>query len=128
MHRGRVSVKGTCEDLYYVCWDSRRTRSAARPDTGIWTTRRIPMHSLEDAIRGDLNRVALPADLQDAVRDDSANTLTNAPDPRAAAEAGGRRLAEQLDGAWRHYEFGEYDWDTFVAKRTEIMAEQEQLR
>jgi hypothetical protein len=54
--------------------------------------------------------------------------LTNAPDPRAAAEAGLRRLADQLDRARRLYEFGEYDWDTFVAKRTEIMAEQEQLR
>lgn len=54
--------------------------------------------------------------------------MTRAPDPRAAADAGLRRLAEQLDRARRLYEFGEYDWDTFVAKRTEIMAEQEQLR
>lgn len=127
MH-GEASVKGTREDLYYACWDSRRTRSAARPGTVICTTRRIPPHSLEEAIRRELNRVALPAEMQDTVRDDGVDTLTNAPDPRAAAEAGLRRLADQLDRARRLYEFGEYDWDTFVAKRTEIMAEQEQLR
>lgn len=36
-----------------------------------------------------------------------------------------RRLEEQLARARRLYEFGEYDWDTFAARRDEI---QEQLR
>jgi hypothetical protein len=39
-----------------------------------------------------------------------------------------RRLDEQLARVRRLYEYGEYDWDTFLAKRAEIHDAQQSLR
>ncbi len=39
-----------------------------------------------------------------------------------------RRLEDQFARARRLYEFGEYDWDTFAARRHEIQEQLRQLR
>ena len=45
---------------------------------------------------------------------------------RSAANAK-KRLDEQLDRARRLFEFGEYDWKTFCARRDEINTQKRQL-
>ncbi len=127
MH-GEASVKGTREDLYYACWDSRRTRSAARPGAALCSTRRIPLGRVEEAIRSELRRCALTGHVEDAYLEQLEDEITKVPDPRTAIEAAIRRLDDQLDRAKRLYEYGEYDWEVFMAKRAEIQEEQQRLR
>ncbi|HEY8953081.1 MAG TPA: hypothetical protein VIP78_11025 [Candidatus Dormibacteraeota bacterium] len=38
-----------------------------------------------------------------------------------------RRLDEQLERARRLFEYGEYDWETFCARRDEITEQKRQL-
>jgi hypothetical protein len=40
----------------------------------------------------------------------------------------GRFVQMRIPGCRRLYEFGEYDWDTFMAKRAQIQQEQQRLR
>jgi hypothetical protein len=47
--------------------------------------------------------------------------------PRKTTEAAIRRLGEQLERARRLFEFGEYDWKTFCARRADIREQQRQL-
>jgi hypothetical protein len=127
MH-GEASVKGTRADLYYACWDARRSRSSTRPRATLCTTRRIPLLRIEGAVRDEL-RQCLPGDaVNGALRNVLADAVNTAPDPRKDAEVAIRRLDDQLDRARRLYEFGEYQWDAFIAKRTEIQQEQARLR
>jgi hypothetical protein len=51
-----------------------------------------------------------------------------APNERQAIEGAIRHLDGQLQRARQLYEFGEYEWDAFLAKRTEIQDEQTRLR
>lgn len=126
MH-GEASVKGAREDLYYACWDARRSRSAARPGTTLCTTRRVPLHRLETAIRDELRDCLPGGAVDDALRARLREAVGTTPDPRKAIGAAIARLDDQLDRARRLYEFGEYEWEVFLAKRAEIQQEQERL-
>jgi hypothetical protein len=65
--------------------------------------------------------------MQAALRDRLRAAGAHSNKPRNQAEAVIKRLAEQLERARRLYEFGEYDWDTFSARRDEIQEQQRQL-
>jgi hypothetical protein len=54
--------------------------------------------------------------------------MATPPRPRDVREARLRRLDEQLARVRQLYEYGEYDWDTFLAKRAEIHDAQQKLR
>ena len=127
MH-GEASAKRRRLDLYYACHHSRRSRSAVPPSAPTCDARWIPAGFLEAAIRTELGRCSPTAEAYAVYRDTLRRAVTKdrrAPD---AAEVGVRRLEEQLERARRLYEFGEYDWETFVGKRTEIRGEQQRLR
>ena len=63
-----------------------------------------------------------------AFREQLSRSLNRTHDPLALTEAAIRRLDQQLARSRRLYEFGEYDWDTFITKRAQIQQEQQRLR
>lgn len=83
---------------------------------------------IEEAIRQELGR-CLPSDeVHAACRAELEKSIATPPHPRDVREARVRRLDDQLTRARRLYEYGEYDWDTFLAKRAEIHDAQQSLR
>ena len=83
---------------------------------------------LPDAIRQELRRCLPGGAVDEEYREVLRLAVAKAPDPRRNVEAAIRRLDDQLERARRLYEFGEYDWETFIAKRAEVQAEQLRLR
>jgi site-specific DNA recombinase len=127
MH-GEISSNNRRTAAYYACHAARRNRSATMPRGPKCDARWIPASHLDTAIRDELQRCA-PSDVMHAAyREQLGRSLNRAHDPRALADAAIHRLDEQLARSRRLYEFGEYDWDTFMAKRAQIQEEQHRLR
>jgi site-specific DNA recombinase len=124
MH-GDAVVKEGHTYLYYRCLAKKR--SAAHPPTTRCAARRIPAPRIEDAIRGDLRLIVPNTDLDAGVRDLIGAALEDVSDPLKTVEAAIRRLDDQRDRARRLFEFGEYTWDEFMAKRDAINAEKKRL-
>ena len=127
MH-GESSTKRGRTDLYYACHHARRGRSAAYPRSATCGARWIATKTLEDGIREELARCLPTDDLHKAFQAHLAATARNRPNAAASIEARTRRLDEQLARARRLYEYGEYDWPAFVAKRDEIAAEKDRIK
>ncbi len=83
----------------------------------------IATTTLEDGIRDELARCAPTEDLHQAFQAHLSARARRRPDAAARTETRIRRLDEQLARARRLYEYGEYDWPTFEAKRDEIASE-----
>ena len=126
MH-GEASRKRHRVDLYYACHRSRRSRSAVRPLPSSCDARWIPAVFLECAVRDELGRCVPTAEANRTYRGYLRQVIARGPKREVTTQAASRRLKEQLERVRRLYEFGEYDWDTFVAKRDEIRAEQSRL-
>ena len=127
MH-GESSTKGGRTDLYYACHHARRSRSAAHPRPASCDARWIATATLEDGIRDELGRCLPTEDLHEAFRAHLTAAAARRPNSAATTEARIRRLDEQLVRARRLYEYGEYDWPTFEAKRDEVAAEKQRLQ
>jgi site-specific DNA recombinase len=127
MH-GEISSNARRTATYYACHAARRNRSAVVPRGPRCDARWIDANRIEGALRDELRRCIPSAQVQDEYREQLSRSLNQRPNPRAIAEAAIRRLDDQLARIRRLYEFGEYDWDKFIAKRAQIQQEQEQLR
>jgi len=81
---------------------------------------------LEEAIHHELSRFVPTSPMHTALR----NRLRNANRtsvPRKPSATAINRLDDQLDRARRLFEYGEYDWDTFCARRDEITDQKRQI-
>jgi hypothetical protein len=122
---GEISSNKRRTAAYYACHAARRNRSATMPHGPKCDARWIAANLLDDAIRGELRRCVPSAELHATYREQLSRSLRPAPDPRAVVDAAIRRLDDQLVRVRRLYEFGEYDWDAFFAKRAQIQQEQQ---
>jgi hypothetical protein len=113
---------------YYACHASRRQRAATRLPLARCDAKAIRSERIEDAIRGELHRCVPNDELHAAYRLELERRLSSAADPRNVAEARLRRLDDQLVRLRQLYEYGEYDWETFLAKRADIQQTQQRLR
>ncbi len=111
---------------YYGCHVARRNRSAVHPSGPKCDARMFRSEVLEEAIHLELSRFVptspMHAALQSRLR--KANRTST---PRKTSATAIRRLDDQLDRARRLFEYGEYDWDTFCARRDEINEQKRQL-
>ena len=112
---------------YYGCHASRRNRSAVNPSLPRCEARLVRSEVLEEALHQELSRLVPSDQMHAALRERLRAADGHSGKPRNQAEAVIKRLAEQLERARRLYEFGEYDWDTFSARRDEIQEQQRQL-
>jgi hypothetical protein len=81
---------------------------------------------LEDAVHDELSRLAPTDAMHSALRNRLRNPgRTSAPRKNPAIAT--KRLDEQLERAKRLFEYGEYDWETFCARRGEIQQQLSQL-
>ena len=74
---------------------------------------------LEEAIHHELSRFA-PTDAMHSALRNRLRTAGRTTTPRKSAAAATRRLDEQLERPKRLFEYGEYDRETFCARRDEI--------
>ena len=112
--------------LYYGC-SNRRKRLARIPNDKCeapW----IRAAELETALREELARCLPDANVNAALRDGLRRGLQKAASPRKVTETAIKRLEEQLARVQRLYEFGEYNWKTFIVKRASIREEEQRLR
>ncbi|MGI8609588.1 MAG: recombinase family protein [Candidatus Dormibacteria bacterium] len=127
MH-GEASVdRDGSNRLYYAC-HARRRRRATDPSVIRCTAPFIRTEVIEQAIREELGRIAPQADLHEAYRAGLRRSLPTKPRAQRVTETAIKRLADQLSRIARLYEFGEYDWEAFVVKRSEIREEQKRLK
>jgi site-specific DNA recombinase len=123
MHGEATSRRGRIH-RYYGCHAARRNRSAVRPSGPTCDARMFKSEILEEAIHHELSRFVPTDEMHEAIRSRLRNAgRTSAPRKTAATPT--RRLFEQLERAKRLFEYGEYDWETFCARKDEI---QQQLR
>ncbi|GEM_PF-6725794 len=125
MH-GEATSSGGRIHRYYGCHAARRNRSAVRPSGPTCNARMFKSEVLEDAVHDELSRLAPTDAMHSALR----NRLRNAgrtSAPRKNPAIATKRLAEQLERAKRLFEYGEYDWETFCARRDEIQQQLSQL-
>src|SRR5207245_9332731 len=104
----------------------RRNRSAVQPADPKCAARMFRSEVLEEAIHHELSRFVPTSPMHAALR----NRLRNAnrtSAPRKASATTIKRLDDQLDRARRLFEYGEYDWDTFCARRDEINNQKRQI-
>src|SRR5207245_7500305 len=104
----------------------RRNRSAVQPADPKCAARMFRSEVLEEAIHHELSRFVPTSPMHAALR----NRLRNAnrtSTPRTASATALKRLDDQLDRARRLFEYGEYDWDTFCARRDEITDQKRQI-
>ncbi len=111
---------------YYGCHAARRNRSAVRPSGPTCDARIFKSETLEEAIHHELSRFVPTDAMHSTLRSRLRNAgLTSA--PRKTAATATSRLDEQLQRAKRLFEYGEYDWETFCARRDEIQQQLSQL-
>ncbi len=125
MHGEAHSQKGRAL-RYYGCHVARRNRSAVHPSGPKCDARMFRSELLEEAIHHELLRFAPTAPMHAALRNrlrGASRTST----PRKASVTAIKRLDDQLARARRLFEYGEYDWDTFCARREEISEQKRQL-
>jgi site-specific DNA recombinase len=127
MH-GEVASDATGCRRYYACHAARRQRAATRLPLARCDARAIRSERIEEAIRQELGRCLPSDDVHGAYRAELERSITTPPHPRDVRDARLRRLDEQLARVRQLYEYGEYDWDTFLAKRAEIHDAQQSLR
>lgn len=127
MH-GEVASDAAGTRRYYACHSARRQRAATRLPLARCEARAIRSERIEAAIRDELGRCVPTDEMHVAFRAELEQSLASARSPRDVREARLRRLDEQLARARQLYEYGEYDWETFLAKRAEIHETQQRLR
>ncbi len=127
MH-GEVASDASGTSRYYACHAARRQRAATRLPLARCDARAIRSERIEEAIRQELGRCLPSDDMHAAYRAELERSIATPPRPRDVREARLRRLDEQLARVRQLYEYGEYDWDTFLAKRAEIHDAQQRLR
>ena len=125
---GEISSNNRRAAVYGACHAARRSRSATMPRGPKCDAPWIPASHSDTAVRVELRRCVPSEVMHAAHREQLGRSLSRAHDPRALADAAIRRLDEQLSRSGRRYEFGEYDWDTFMAKRGQLQHEQQRLR
>ncbi|HSR92118.1 MAG TPA: hypothetical protein VLK88_12495 [Gemmatimonadales bacterium] len=81
---------------------------------------------LEEAIHHELSRCAPTQEMHAALRR-RLRSAGRVAAPRQTAATAARRLDEQLERATRLFEYGEYDWATFCARRDEITEQKRRL-
>ena len=101
---------------YYGCHVARRNRSAVHPSGPKCDARMFRSEILEEAIHHELARFVPTGPMHVVLRNRLRGPGRPASSHRSAANAT-KRLDEQLDRARRLFEFGEYDWETFCARR-----------
>ena len=111
---------------YYGCHVARRNRSAVHPSGPTCDARMFRSEILEEAIHHELSRFAPTQAMHAALRGHLRSARRIAA-PRKTAAPAARRLDEQLARAKRLFEYGEYDWETFCARRDEIIEQKRQL-
>ena len=127
MH-GEVASDASGSRRYYACHAARRQRAATRLPLARCDARAIRSERIEEAIRQELGRCLPSDDVQAAYRAELERAIETPPHPRDVREARLRRLDEQLARVRQLYEYGEYDWNAFLAKRAEIHDAQQSLR
>src|SRR6266568_1508350 len=125
MHGEAHSEKGRIL-RYYGCHVARRNRSAVHPSGPKCDARMFRSEILEEAIHHELARFVPTGPMHMVLRNRLRGPGRPASSHRSAANAT-KRLDEQLDRARRLFEFGEYDWETFCARRDEINTQKRQL-
>ncbi len=125
MHGEATSQSGRIH-RYYGCHAARRNRSAVRPSGPNCDARMFRNEILEEAIHHELSRFVPTSEMHAALRNRLRGAgRTSAPHKTTAAAS--KRLDEQLERAKRLFEYGEYDWETFCARRDEITDQKRQL-
>ena len=125
MHGEATSRRGRIH-RYYGCHAARRNRSAVRPSGPTCDARMFRSEILEEAIHDELTRF-VPTDAMHAALRSRLRNAGRTSAPRKTAATTTRRLDEQLERAKRLFEYGEYDWETFCARRDEIQQQLGQL-
>ncbi len=113
---------------YYACQASRRQRAATHLPLARCNSKAIRSERIEEAIRDELHRCVPNDELHEAYRAELERRFTSAAGPRDMTQARLRRLDDQLVRVRQLYEYGEYDWETFLRKRVDIQQEQQRLR
>ena len=111
---------------YYGCHVARRNRSAVHPSGPRCDARMFRSEILEEAIHHELSRCVATEAMHSALRS-RLRIAGPTPAPRRTRATAAKRLDEQLERAKRLFEYGEYDWDTFCARRDEISQQKRQL-
>jgi site-specific DNA recombinase len=111
---------------YYGCHVARRNRSAVHPSGPKCDARMFRSEILEEAIHHELSRYA-PTQAMHAALRTRLRSAGRVAVPRKTAATAARRLDEQLERAKRLFEYGEYDWATFCARRDEITEQKRQI-
>ena len=81
---------------------------------------------LEEAIHHELSRLVPTRPMHAALRS-RLRTASRPSAPRKTSATAIKSLDDQLDRARRLFEYGEYDWDTFCARRDEITTHKRRL-
>ena len=125
MHGEAFSRKGRTL-RYYGCHVARRSRSAVHPSGPRCDARMFRSEILEEAIHHELSRFVPTNAMHSALRSRlrSAGRISA---PHKTVATATKRLDEQLDRARRLFEYGEYDWETFCARRDEIKEQKRRL-
>lgn len=111
---------------YYGCHVARRSRSAVHPSGPKCDARMFRSEVLEEAIHHELSRFVPTSPMHVALRNRLRNANRTAA-PRMASPTVIKRLDDQLDRARRLFEYGEYNWDTFCARRDELTHQKRQI-
>jgi hypothetical protein len=127
MH-GEVASDASGSRRYYACHAARRQRAATRLPLARCDARAIRSERIEEAIRHELERCLPSDDMHAAYRAQLERSIATPRSPRDVREARLRRLEDQLARLRQLYEYGEYDWETFIVKRAEIHDAQQSLR
>ncbi len=125
MHGEAHSQKGRIL-RYYGCQLARRNRSAVRPSGPKCDARMFRSEVLEEAIHHELARL-VPTDPMHVALRNRLRAGDRTSRPRRTPTTAIKRLDEQLARAKRLFEYGEYDWETFCARRDEISQQKRQL-
>ena len=126
MH-GEVATGRYGTHRYYACHASRRQRAATYLPLAKCEAKAIRSERIEAAIRDELHRCVPSGELNEAYRSELERRLASTADPRELTDARLRRLDEQLARIRQLYEYGQYDWETFLSKRADIQREQQRL-
>lgn len=111
---------------YYGCHVARRNRSAVHPSGPKCDARMFRSEILEEAIHHELSRCVPTEAMHSALRS-RLRIAGPTPAPRRTQATAAKRLDDQLERAKRLFEYGEYDWETFCARRDEISQQKRQL-
>ena len=125
MHGEATSRRGRIH-RYYGCHAARRNRSAVHPSGPTCDARMFKSEILEEAIHHELSRF-VPTDAMHSALRSRLRIAGRLSAPGKTLATAARRLDEQLERARRLFEYGEYDWETFCARRDEITEQKRKL-